>query len=221
MLTVSVMSRIVLSAEQKLKLAELMAGGFTRSQARWEVMTPEQKRGWQQQTRDAEKKRYRDDPYHEIVAQARNSAKSAWRRGAKHGAHRFTITEEDLDWPPYCPVFPWIKLHYPGHHLLDPAGASLERLNTKIGYVPDNVIVVSLRANLLRKDATPQELEALAKFYGRLELSNGDFDSSDGSEVEYGEECDLPDDRDHPEPGDEFQDPEIIPDGEIMPDEVK
>ena len=184
-------------------------------------MTPEQTRGWQQQIRDAERNRYAVDPYHEIIEQARLSAKSAWNRGAKRGAHRFTITEDDLEWPPYCPVFPWMKLHYPGHYHHDPAGASMDRKNNKIGYVPDNVIVVSLRANVLRNNATQQELEALAKFYGRFEPSNGDFDFSDGTEVEYGEECYLPDDRDHPEPGDEFQDPAIIPDGEIMPDEVK
>jgi hypothetical protein len=182
-------------------------------------MTPKQRREWQQQSHDAEKIRYANDPYHEIIAQARRAAKSAWERGAKRGARRFTITVDDLDWPQYCPVFPWIKLHYPGHYRHDPAGVSLDRLNNKIGYVPGNVIVVSLRANILRKNATQQELEALAKFYERFETSDGDFDPSDNG-VQYSEESDLPEDRDRPEPGDEFENPELVPDDEIVPDEA-
>jgi hypothetical protein len=96
---------------------------------------------------------------HEIP---RNSAR---RRGAKRGAHEFTINEHDLHWPKHCPVFPWIELHYPGHYRHDPAGASLDRKDVKKGYVPPNVRVISLRANVLRKDITGQELRAMAFFF--------------------------------------------------------
>jgi len=96
--------------------------------------------------------------------QARRGANSARRRGVKHGAHEFTITEDDLEWPTHCPVL-GIELHYPGHYRHDPAGASLDRINVKKGYVPGNVKVVSLRANLLRKDANAEELQALADYY--------------------------------------------------------
>jgi hypothetical protein len=69
---------------------------------------------------------------------------------AKYNAWEFTITEDDLDWPTHCPVLSWIELHYPGHYRHDPAGASLDRIDREKGYVPGNVRVISLRANLLQ-----------------------------------------------------------------------
>jgi hypothetical protein len=47
----------------------------------------------------------------------------------------------------------------------DPAGASLDRINHEKGYVPGNVRVISLRANLLRRDIRYEELRALAEFF--------------------------------------------------------
>lgn len=156
---------VVLSPEQKSE-AEYQRRilGRTPSEARRRVLTPEQKQEHDRQIRDAARRRYEKNPYREIIMRARKGANSARKRGAKHGAHEFTITEHDLDWPTHCPVF-GIELHYPGHYHHDPAGASLERINVAKGYVPGNVRVISLRANLLRKDATAAELVALADYY--------------------------------------------------------
>src|ERR1700758_4330490 len=144
--------RVFLTSEQKTEVAELRAMGFTRSQA-W-------RRG-----RTAERLRYIKNPYREIIKRARRLRNSACRRGAKYNAWEFTITEDDLDWPTHCPVLPWIELHYPGRYRNDPAGASLDRIDHQRGYLPGNVRVISLRANLLRKDITYQELRALADFF--------------------------------------------------------
>jgi hypothetical protein len=149
--------RTVLSPEQWAEYDKLRAQGYTYSQARYQVLTKEQRKDFKKQVRAAERHRYKRNPYEEIIKAARNSAN---RRGVD-----FEITEDDLEWPEYCPVFPWIKLHYPGHYHHDPAGASLDRKNNGLGYVEDNVIVVSLRANLLRKDASSKELYCLAEFY--------------------------------------------------------
>lgn len=158
-------SGTTLTPEQKAEMASSMALGLTRSEARYAVLTSEQKQRQKRQIREAERRRYEKNPYREIIKRARNSANSARRRGAKGGAHEFTITEHDLNWPKHCPVFPWIELHYPGHYRHDRAGASLDRKDVKKGYVPGNVRVISLRANVLRKDITAQELRALAFFF--------------------------------------------------------
>jgi hypothetical protein len=67
-----------------------------------------------------------------------------------------------MTWTGRRTVLPWIELHFPGRYRNDPAGASLDRIDHQKGYVPGNVRVISLRANLLRKDITPEELRALA-----------------------------------------------------------
>jgi hypothetical protein len=156
--------RVLLTPGQKAEAAELRTMGFTRSQAWCRVLTPEQRQVFYDQIRTAERLRYIKNPYREIIKRARNIRNSACRRGAKYNAWEFTITENDLDWPTHCPVLPWIELHYPGRYRNDPAGASLDRVDHQKGYVPGNVRVISLRANLLRKDITPEELRALADF---------------------------------------------------------
>jgi hypothetical protein len=139
--------------------------GFTRSQAWSRVLTPHQRQTFYEQIRTAERLRYKENPYREIIKRARNLRNSARKRGAKYNAWEFTITEDDLDWPTHCPMLPWIKLHYPGRYRHDPAGASLDRIDRSKGYVLGNVRVISLRANLLRKDITYKELRSLANFF--------------------------------------------------------
>ena len=102
-----------------------------------------------------------------MLGSLRRSAKTV--KNARRRVVPFDLTEVDLEWPTHCPVFGF-ELHYPGHFHHDPAGASFDRINSKLGYVRGNVIVVSHRANLLRKDATPDELRALAKFYNSSKI---------------------------------------------------
>src|SRR6516165_1345815 len=157
--------RFLLTPGQKAEAAKLRTMGFTRSQAWRRVLTPEQRQVSYDQNRTAARLRYIKNPHREIMKLARRIRKSACKRGTKYNAWEFTITEEDLDWPTHCPVLPWIELHYPGRYRNDPAGASLDRIDHQKGYVPGNVRVIGLRANLIRKDITPEELRALADFF--------------------------------------------------------
>ena len=45
---------------------------------------------------------------------------------------------------------------------------SLDRLIPKLGYVKGNIVIVSTRANTLKRDATPEELMKVAKFYEKV-----------------------------------------------------
>lgn len=76
----------------------------------------------------------------------------------------FNLTREDIIIPEKCPVFgtPFesgLKGEFKS------TAASLDKINPKLGYVKGNVIVVSLRANLIKRDATIGELIKLADFY--------------------------------------------------------
>jgi hypothetical protein len=157
--------RVVLSPEQKREAEELQRiFGFTRMQARRLVLTPEQREEHDRQTRDAERRRYEKNPYRETLMRARQSAMYRRRRDGVLPENEFTISVEDLEWPPRCPVL-GIELHYRGWYRRDPAGASLDRKDVRKGYIPGNVHVVSLRANLLRNNASAEELQALADFF--------------------------------------------------------
>ena len=94
----------------------------------------------------------------------------SWMR-AKQRAQRdgipFLITVEDCVHPTHCPVL-GIQLEYgDGINGSGPTdnSPSLDKIIPSLGYVPGNVIVVSNRANRLKQDATPEELQKLADFY--------------------------------------------------------
>jgi hypothetical protein len=45
---------------------------------------------------------------------------------------------------------------------------SLDRLIPELGYVKGNIVIVSNRANTIKRDATPEELMKIAKFYEKV-----------------------------------------------------
>lgn len=84
--------------------------------------------------------------------------------GAKCRAKRddieFSISQQDIVIPTHCPIlkFPIKRNRGSGFHKDSP---SLDRINNNEGYTKGNIRVISNRANLLKCDATLQELELL------------------------------------------------------------
>jgi hypothetical protein len=73
----------------------------------------------------------------------------------------FTITEADIVVPEVCPVL-GIRLvrHHRGGKGHDDS-FSLDRVVPELGYVPGNIVVMSNRANRMKNNATPAEIEML------------------------------------------------------------
>lgn len=71
-------------------------------------------------------------------------------RAAKRGVP-FRLLEADIEVPECCPVFgtPFDN------------DESIDRLEPNKGYVPDNINIISLRANVVKGNATLEELEAV------------------------------------------------------------
>jgi hypothetical protein len=88
------------------------------------------------------------------------------KAASKRLGRDFSITEEDIVVPEFCPVLgiPLSFAEY-GRHDASPA---LDRIDNSLGYIPGNVIVVSWRANRLKNDASLAEMVALSDFYLNL-----------------------------------------------------
>jgi hypothetical protein len=82
---------------------------------------------------------------------------------AKKANIEFDLQREDIVVPDNCPVL-GIKLFREDkktwHH-----APSIDRIDNTKGYTKDNIMIISRRANILKKDATLQELVTIGKFY--------------------------------------------------------
>lgn len=88
---------------------------------------------------------------------------SVARHRAKRKGMEFTLTPEDfMPVPELCPVL-GIPMRQ-GMGSRDPNARSIDRLDSRKGYTPDNVRLISLRANHLKSNATPEESVALAYY---------------------------------------------------------
>jgi hypothetical protein len=78
----------------------------------------------------------------------------------------FNITVEDVlnVWPKdnKCPIF-GIVLEK-GNKIALPNSPSLDRVDSKKGYTPDNIAVMSYKANILKNDGTWQELKRIIDY---------------------------------------------------------
>lgn len=81
---------------------------------------------------------------------------------AKRDGLVFSLTREDINIPSHCPILGIPLKHNigSGFHNDSP---SLDRIHNSKGYSKDNVRVISNRANLLKCDATLEELELIVK----------------------------------------------------------
>ena len=102
-----------------------------------------------------EAKRRREDPAYTMYGNAKQRAK---RSGIE-----FTISKDDIRIPETCPVL-GISLATPEERVgkQKDNSPSLDRIDSRKGYTPDNVWVVSYLANRMMSNATPEQLLTFA-----------------------------------------------------------
>lgn len=76
----------------------------------------------------------------------------------------FNITVEDIVIPSLCPV---LGVPLERH---TPYAPSVDRIKPELGYVKGNVQVISRKANLMKQDATPEELRRFAVWVKKSQL---------------------------------------------------
>jgi hypothetical protein len=102
------------------------------------------------------------------------------RQRAKKYQEPFTLKESDLVIPERCPLLGIpLKLNFQKQGVDSP---SVDRIDPSRGYEPDNVWVISHRANTIKNDATLAELELIAaNLRARLITAREDPSKSEGS----------------------------------------
>lgn len=89
---------------------------------------------------------------------------------AKRVGVPFNIAVEDVVIPEVCPLL-GIKLNKNNRGKWANSSPTLDRKIPNLGYVTGNVWVISYRANLLKNDATTEELELLTRKLREYEIS--------------------------------------------------
>lgn len=103
-----------------------------------------------------------------IAIEPRKKMLYAARNRAKKAGLECTLKVEDIVIPEFCPVLGIPLFASAGGGKRPPTllenSPSLDRIDNNKGYTPDNVRVISMRANDLKSDATLEELEAVVAY---------------------------------------------------------
>ena len=88
------------------------------------------------------------------------------KQRAKTAGLEYTLTLDDIIIPDYCPVL-GIKLDT-GDRKRKGNAPSIDRIDNSKGYTKENTMVISNRANMIKNDATIEDLIMIGKFYQNL-----------------------------------------------------
>lgn len=98
----------------------------------------------------------------------RSLLRSARNRATRLGLE-FDINEEDFEIPDTCPVLGIaIKRSTGGQGCVKAESPSIDRIVPSLGYVKGNISIISHRANLLKNNATPEEISKLNDYMQTL-----------------------------------------------------
>lgn len=90
-----------------------------------------------------------------------------WRRAKNRASERgleFNIEVSDVVIPELCPVFGTPIKENKGRSGAYPDSPSLDKIDPTLGYIKGNVQVVSQMANMMKYNATPEQLRTFAKY---------------------------------------------------------
>lgn len=83
---------------------------------------------------------------------------------AKERGIEFNLELSDIHIPTHCPVLGIELVVHKGSSGGKPNSPALDRIDNNKGYVKDNIMVVSHRANMMKVDASPEELIKFAEW---------------------------------------------------------
>lgn len=85
------------------------------------------------------------------------------KQRAKRSGILFDLTMDDIEIPERCPALDIELFTCDKKNWVN--SPSIDRIDNTKGYTKDNIVIVSRRANILKKDATLEELKKISDFY--------------------------------------------------------
>lgn len=99
------------------------------------------------------RKKHANDPRHKMLSSAKHRAKKVGRE--------CTLTLNDILIPEFCPLL-GTKI-VTGSRQVKSNSPTVDRKNSTKGYTPNNIWVISWRANRIKSDSTLEELKLVVK----------------------------------------------------------
>ena len=94
-----------------------------------------------------------------------------WKAAKKRARDKsldFDIEVSDIIIPQFCPLLHIPIIHKTGMGKPRTSSPSLDRLDNSLGYIKGNILVMSYRANILKRDAEFQEMQRLVNNWGAI-----------------------------------------------------
>lgn len=143
-------------------MAEIQRPRWRSAQRKWRSDPTNREKEAKRRNRDREK----------VATAARKATPEGWAKAtipriryrAKRAGLTFNLTWADIVPPEFCPVLGERLVLSGKHARMNWWSPSVDRIDNAKGYVKENVAVISNRANVLKKDATPDELRRLAEY---------------------------------------------------------
>lgn len=102
-----------------------------------------------------------------VRVKTQNAEIKMWRRAksrAKNSGREFTIKVSDIVIPEVCPILGMPLVCFEGASGGRPDSPALDRRDSSKGYTPENIMVVSHLANMMKSSATAEQLVNFAKW---------------------------------------------------------
>lgn len=132
---------------------------------RWREERPEHYRARQKEKRRRERELHPDKKrieFQRLMSEhPRRYILNGARARSKSIGHDFNIEEDDIVIPEKCPILDIPLVHNVGTKAPSCNSPSLDRIDPTKGYISGNVWVISHRANLIKLDASLEELEKI------------------------------------------------------------
>jgi len=119
-------------------------------------------------------KKYKEKHKDRLIKERKDSYRSNIKKYVYHMLKRaenrakrknvpFNLLIEDIDMVEFCPIL-GIKFSIGDGKGPGDMSPSLDRIDPKLGYVKDNVMIISMKANKIKSDATLEEIEKVYNY---------------------------------------------------------